>query len=226
MYTIALIAQKGGTGKTTLCLSLAVAAVQAGKRVVVFDTDPQATACNWSDRRTLENVVVLDAQPGRLPTALAKAKESDVDLVLIDTPARSEQSALAAAKVADLVVIPCRPQAYDLETIPAAREIVALSGGKLMVVVLNAVPAWGNRHEQAIEVLGQMEMPVCPALIGQRAAFGDSGALGQTPTEFEPKGKAAEEIRAVYEYIYNLVAFATSSKGGKHGQSRSRGVAQ
>ena len=215
MQTIALIAQKGGTGKTTLCLSLAVAAAQSGLRVLVFDTDPQATACNWSDRRSTDNVTVLDAQPGRLSAALAKAEESGIELVFIDTPARSEQSALAAARVADLVIIPCKPQAYDLETVPASKEIVALAGGKRAVVVLNAVPAWGNRHEQAQELLSQMEMPVCPAWIGQRAAFGDAGALGQTPSEYEPKSKAAEEIRNVYEYIYSLVAFATTSKGGK-----------
>ena len=118
MKTIALIAQKGGTGKTTLALSLAVAAEQTGKVAVIIDLDPQATACNWADRRKADTPIVVDAQPTRLPKALEKARQGGVDLAIIDTSARSEQSALAAAKSANLIIIPCRPQIYDLETVP------------------------------------------------------------------------------------------------------------
>ena len=116
MQTIALIAQKGGTGKTTLALALAVAAEKAGRTTVVIDLDPQATACNWADRRNADTPIVVDAQPARLSKALEKAMQGGVNLAIIDTPARSEQTALAAAKSANLIIIPCRPQIYDLET--------------------------------------------------------------------------------------------------------------
>jgi len=115
MYTIALIAQKGGTGKTTLAVSLAVAAGQVGLTALIIDLDPQATACNWKERRKSDGPVVIDAQPSRLAAALEKAEENGVDFAVIDTPARSEQSALAAAKVADLVLIPCRPRPTTLK---------------------------------------------------------------------------------------------------------------
>jgi chromosome partitioning protein len=85
MKTLALIAQKGGTGKTTLALSLAVAAEQAGKAPVIIDLDPQATACNWSDRRKADTPIVVDAQPARLPHALAKAIQGGIDFAIIDT---------------------------------------------------------------------------------------------------------------------------------------------
>ena len=100
MKTIALLAQKGGTGKTTLALSLAVAAEQNGVVVVVIDLDPQATACNWGDRRQAETPIIVDAQPARLNQALERARAGGVDIAIIDTPARSEQAAMAAAKAA------------------------------------------------------------------------------------------------------------------------------
>lgn len=106
MYTIALISQKGGAGKTTLVLSLAVAAQQSGLDTLVVDLDPQATACNWSDRRQADTPLVIDAQPARLHSALAKAEQEGIHLAVIDTPPRSENAALEAAKVADLMGIP------------------------------------------------------------------------------------------------------------------------
>ena len=118
LHTISIIAQKGGSGKTTLALTLAVAIEQTSRTAVVLDTDSQATACKWSAWRAAETPLVLAVQPDRLPSALATAAAHGVDMVVIDTPPRSELAALEAARVADLVVIPCRPQRYDLETIP------------------------------------------------------------------------------------------------------------
>lgn len=88
MQTLAMVAQKGGTGKTTLALSLAVAAEAAGRSVLVIDLDPQASACRWGDRRSAETPAVMDAQPARLAAALAKAAQAGVDLAIVDTPAR------------------------------------------------------------------------------------------------------------------------------------------
>jgi hypothetical protein len=61
MLTIAPVAQKkSGTGKTTLALSLAVA---AGRRTLIVDLDPQASACKWGDRRNQDAPAIIDAQP-------------------------------------------------------------------------------------------------------------------------------------------------------------------
>jgi chromosome partitioning protein len=209
MKTIALLAQKGGTGKTTVALSLAVAAAKAGAVAVVIDLDPQATACNWGDRRKQDSPIIIDAQPARLPQALERARAGGVDIAIIDTPARSEQAAMAAAKAADLVIVPCRPQIYDLETIPNTREIIRLAGNKQTLALLNAVPPRSSRQEQAVEALTAMGVEVCPVMLGSRSAFGDAAALGQTATEFDPRGKAAREIQEAYNYISRLVGLHT-----------------
>ena len=106
MKTIAMVCQKGGTGKTTLALSLAVEAVQSGLSVVMVDLDPQVSACEWGDMRrgreaAPEAPVVVDAQPARLANVAAKAREAGVDLLVIDTAGRTEQAAMAAARIAD-----------------------------------------------------------------------------------------------------------------------------
>jgi chromosome partitioning protein len=223
MYTVALIAQKGGTGKTTLAVSLAVAAGQVGMTSIIIDLDPQGTACNWKDRRKSDGPVVIDAQPGRLAAALAKAEENGVDFAVIDTPARNEQSALAAAKAADLVLIPCRPQAYDLETIPNTKEILTLAGNKPAIVVLNAVPPVGDRHEQARELLNRLQIPVCPYTLGHRAVFGDAGAVGQAAQEYDQKGKGAAEILQVYKYVLStLVQLSKDKTKQEHHEQQSQ----
>jgi len=205
MKTIALIAQKGGTGKTTLALCLAVAAEQDGLNTLIVDLDPQATACNWGDRRQSESPLVIDAQPARMPQALDRARSGGINLVVIDTPARSEQAALAAAELADLIIIPCRPQRFDLETIGNTRKLIAMAGTKPVLVVLNAIPARGDRQQQARQAIEAMELPVCPIALENRAAFGDASIIGQTALEFEPSGKAAEESIQLYKYVSRLL---------------------
>ena len=212
MQTLALIAQKGGTGKTTLALSLAVAAEAAGKTTLIIDLDPQASACKWGDRRDAETPAVIDAQPSRLASALDKAAQAGVDLVIVDTPARIEQAAAEAAKAADLVIIPCKPSIYDLETLHTTIELVKSRAKRPPVVVLNAVPANGTRHEQAMQAIRAMGIAVCPALIGQRVAFEYAAQLGQSASEYEPDGKAAAEIRHLYKSICRILDTSTINK--------------
>ena len=212
MKTIALIAQKGGTGKTTLALSMAVAAEQAGDTAVIIDLDPQATACKWSDRRKADRPLVVDAQAPRLAKALKAAEERGVDLVIVDTPARSETAALEAARRADLVIIPCRPQIYDLETVPTSRELIAFAGNPPALVVLNAVPPRGSRAEQTRKALTDFGMPVCSPTLGHRAAYGDAAMQGLAALEYQPSGKAAVESRQVYKSISNYLSMSQNGE--------------
>lgn len=218
MDVVAIIAQKGGVGKTTLALSLAVAAQRAGKTAALVDLDPQATASNWGDRRGNEAPVIVSAQAARLPQVLKSAEESGAQLVVIDTPPRAEQAAMAAAKAANLILIPCRPAVFDLDTVATTLELIYHAGNQRVAAVLNGVPARGSKGEQAAEVIRGLNVIVCPGFLGHRAAFSDAGAVGQSAQEYDPAGKASGEIEQVYKFVCKLLK-ETTQKGVNNGKA-------
>ena len=205
MKIIAIIGQKGGTGKTTLAQILAFAAEKDGKAVAAIDLDPQASLCKWADLRGENGPVVIDAQPARLAKTIETARGQGVDICLIDTAGRAEEAALAAVRVADLVLLPLQPTFADLSTVEAAQNIIGLAGGRLVLAVLMRVKPRGTRHTETTLFLEAQGIPVCPHGIGDRVIYQDAAGLGQTPQEFEPSGMAAKECAEVYRFIVNTV---------------------
>lgn len=202
MKIIAIIGQKGGSGKTTTALGLAVEATRRGRAVAVIDLDPQATATNWSDRREVKDApAVVSCQVVRLRQVLDAAKEQGVTLAIIDTAGKSTDAAIAAAKNADKVLMPIQPQLFDIETLHNVKEILTLAGNPAAAVVINRAAVQGKRHDETQEAAASMGFTVAPVILYQRAAHGDAGNIGQTAAEYEPKGKAAQEMAALYDYI-------------------------
>jgi len=220
MKVISVLGQKGGSGKTTLTLSLAVAAYKANKSVAVIDLDPQASACKWGDRRNADPVII-SVQPARLRNVLATARENGADLVFIDTPGRLEQSAIAAAQEADLILIPWRPTSKDAETIESTISLIRAARTKAkLAVILNGVPSRGAQREQAEDAIRSMSIPVYPFFLSNRVAFTHADVLGLSAQEFEPSGQGAREIKEIYKFTCELLNSATSqqSKGKNHGK--------
>ena len=149
--------------------------------------------------------------PGLAPRAVPGApsleavKAQGVGTVVLDTPPRSETAALEAARVADLVVVPCRPQMVDLETVPVTTQLIVLARDPLAVAVLVGVPPRGQRAEQARRAIQGLGLRVCPHTIGHRAAWGDASALGLTVAEYEPQGRAAAELHRVVEWLRSVL---------------------
>jgi chromosome partitioning protein len=206
MQIIAILSQKGGTGKTTISLHLAVAAKEAGKAVVVIDLDPQASAAGWKDSRSAEEPIVISVPASRLPQALQAAASGGADLVLIDTAPHSGDVALAAAEAADLVLIPCRAGILDLRAIGSTARIVKLAGKRAYVVLNTVPPRASNVLADARAAVAVHGLDVAPIALQQRAAYAHALTAGQTAQEYERDGKAAEEMGELYAWLQTTIA--------------------
>jgi chromosome partitioning protein len=211
---IAFISQKGGTGKTTTALTLAVAAYQSGKSVLVLDLDPQANMTSWHETRADKSPLVQPTHPAALKSLLSHAGEEKVDWVIIDTAAGTDTSAAAAVDVADLVLIACRPSRFDLEAIANSVRLCRVRD-VIPRVILTQIDAQGSMQDEARAQLARLGIAVLPGGLGSRAAFRHSTLSGQAVTEYEPTGKAAKEAQALYAAVCHLVDKASRPQGDK-----------
>ena len=225
MFTLSVIGQKGGSGKTTVALGLAVAAAKAGETVVVIDLDPQTNATNWQDRRTAENPVVMSVQVSRLRQTIETARNNGADLVIIDTPGKSESAAIDAARLSNLVLVPTRPQVFDMETLPAVRNLIRTAGDPPAFILYNFIHPQGNRQAEELKTLtfAHAGLEPCPVHLTQRISYSDAQAQGQCPQETEPDGKAAADLERLYLFIRSHVNMSESEH---HGEKQSGHVAK
>jgi len=208
MKIVAIISQKGGAGKTTLAVHLATVAAAAKHSVAVIDLDPQGTATSWGDRRTAEVPEVVSGQAVRLPALIKTAAQNGADFLILDTAPNADQTASLACRAADLVLIPCRPSTFDLEAIETTL-LLAKAATTPAYVVLNAVPPRSSIGKEASDGLIARGAKVAPHQLTHRAAFTHGVIDGRSAQEFEPNGKAAEEITALYKWLCSVVDMPT-----------------
>lgn len=204
MNVIAFLSQKGGSGKTTLSVHTAVAAEASGQKVCVIDADPQESATAWANARAAPTPVVATAQAGDLPSALKAAEDEGITLTVIDAPPHAAPAASQIAKRSQLVLVPVRPSAFDLAAVPAAVEIIRAAKVK-GAFVLSACPFRAPEIAETRAALEAYGLPIVPHEITDRRAFSRAVTSGSAVTEFEAEGKAAEEIRALWEWIVKVI---------------------
>jgi chromosome partitioning protein len=214
MLTIALISQKGGVGKTTLAIHLATAFEKHGRQTLLVDLDPQASAAEWKDARAAERPYVMAVPPSRLVKTLETARANNAQVVILDTAPHSEGTALDAARASDLILVPCQPSIMDLRAMRKTADILNYLK-KPTFAVLNEVSSVGTVADEAAKAItAQFGIPVAPARLGQRVAFSRCLLTGQTAQEYEPSGKAAQEIAALLYWLSEAVGLPASAKEG------------
>ena len=204
MKVLAIVSRKGGAGKTTLAVHLAVAAERHGLATAVFDLDPQASAALWSDHRGEAIPAVVPAQAPRLASLLAQARANEADLVILDTAPHADGIASEAASHADAILIPCRPSALDLDAIGASIRL-ARAVDKPAYVVINAAPVQGVETEETRAALSSAGVEIAPVVLHQRKAYSARMHEGRTAQEVEPKGKAAAEVKDLLLWLCDKV---------------------
>ena len=206
MRTIAVISQKGGAGKTTLALHIAVAAELAGYSAVLIDMDPQGTAEAWSEWRKEAPPTVIPAKTATLARTLERAAEHGAEFAVIDTPPLAEAEARTAARSADLVLVPCRPNAFDLHSIRTTTDLTRFAA-KPAFALFNAGPVAAARlYAETTELVTEIGMRVAPVRLSERATFRHSTGSGLAAQETEPLGKAAGEVDALWRWICQQVS--------------------
>jgi chromosome partitioning protein len=219
MKIVAVLAQKGGVGKTTTAIELAVAAHLSGLSVGIIDLDPQGTAAKWGDRREQreddDSPSVIGGQASRLSVLLDAARANGSDLIILDTPPHAEAVALQAAKVSDLILIPTRAGGFDLEAIQTTLEMAELAKRPAHVLI-NAVPT-NRQHlgDKALAGLQERRIPVVPVMWMERAAFADLGADDLAAQERDPRSKAAQEVQALLDWIDGQIGLTPRPLEGK-----------
>ena len=203
---LAFLAQKGGSGKTTLAVHVAVAAQADGERVLIIDADPQGSAARWATSRGSKSPFVLKMEPAQIGGAIESARTEGITFIVVDTAPHAAPGASRAIERASFVLIPCRPTAMDLVTVGTSIALARASRNGF-AVVLNACPARSPEvSESHAFVRDNHGLTPLSTVIGDRRTLSRAIATGRAATEFEPKGRAAAEIRALWRHVKEQLA--------------------
>ena len=211
MRVLIFTTQKGGAGKTTLAASLAVAAAQDGEAVHAFDVDPQASLFNWGQRRQGRGVVTTKADPADLKRELARAHQAGATLAIVDTPGLYGASVTIALQDADLCLMPIKPSILDVEASRPTVEQLRRIGRPFCFVLNQCTPASQARTLDAATALVRAGA-LAPSMVATRSDFLDAMTMGQGVTEVNAKGKAAQEIGLLWQWIKGQLEERTNGK--------------
>jgi chromosome partitioning protein len=203
---------KGGTGKTTIAVNLAVARAAAGRDVLLVDGDEQGSAALFSQLRAEKlgkcgyAAVQIQGRAVRSQVLEMAGKYQDV---VIDVGGRDTGSLRAALTVSNAILIPAQPRSFDIWAMDQMAALVAEARGAnpdiRALSFLNAADAQGNDNVEALEALREVEGIEClPAMVVRRKAFPNAAAQGRGVVEMQPRDpKAVAELEAVLQAAFS-----------------------
>jgi chromosome partitioning protein len=208
MYTIAVLNQKGGTGKTTISVHLARALQLQNYDVLLVDSDPQGTARDWAAAREEQPLTVVGVDRPTLDRDVKKLGPRD--FVIIDGAPQLSEMATSAIKAANLVLIPVQPSPYDLwatsDLVDKVKQRIEITDGAMKAAfIVSRVIVGTNIGKEIFEILAEYQLPVLKSTIAQRVIFPTSATKGKTVLDFEPTSQAAKEIEALTMEVLKLI---------------------
>ncbi len=205
MRTLAVLSQKGGTGKTTVAVHLACAAQAAGKRTLIADMDPQRSAAEWRRIRRAESPSLIEAKAGTLFVASHTAERTGVDLMVLDTRPAQDADTAEAVRLADLCLLVLRPSFFDVKAIGRTLEMTRAMAKPAMFVI-NQAPAQREHREppavlEAVAALREFSAPLAPIGLRSRNVYQSAVAKGLSAQEATPGSAAAQEIALLWAHV-------------------------
>ena len=212
MHAIVLATQKGGSGKSTLAIGLAIAAMDDGQRVGMIEADPQGTISNWGRRRINPQPRIERAGSGMaIECAILDLRLDGFTVAIIDTAATENVLSASGIGAADLCLIPARPSPADIEAaLPTLRTVRRLD--KRFAFILNQSPTRSNRVCEAATALNTAGVLALPYIV-QRNDHQDALGAGLGVTEYDSHGKAAEEVRGLWRWVWKSLTTESFNHG-------------
>jgi chromosome partitioning protein len=202
---------KGGVGKTTLAVNLAIARAINGRDVLLVDADEQGSAADFTQLRTEQigsaGYTSMRLKGREVRSEIAKL-QSKFDDIIIDVGGRDNEGLRAALTVANKVLIPVQPSSFDVWSFDRITALV--SEAKIMnadlraIAVLNAADSQGQDNDEAHDALNEVEgIETLSEVIVRRKAFRNAAAQGRSVLDMSPKDpKAVEELTALVKAIF------------------------
>ncbi|HEX3366669.1 ParA family protein [Phenylobacterium sp.] len=209
MKTLAVMSRKGGAGKTTVAVNLALAARAAGVKAVLADADPLRSACEVLRERDEAAGLFFETSASKLFTLTEACRRAGADLLIIDTPAAPDADVAEAVKVADLCLAVSRPTYLDLAA--AVRSVAIIQRlGREGMIVLNQCPAPRNGVEppsvvKAFEALRFAGLPVTPAVLRSRLIYQTAFSQMRSVLEIDQRGSASAEVRELFAQVWRAI---------------------
>lgn len=204
MHVIAVLNQKGGSGKTTIATHLARALQLEGHDVLLVDSDPQGSARDWAAVREEQPLTVVGIDRPTIERDLKNVAHKDY--VVIDGAPQAADLAVSAIKAATCILIPVQPSPYDIwataDLVDLVKQRIELTDGKLKAAFVVSRAIKGTRiGAEVTDALTGYGLPVLDARITQRVSYPGTAAAGTTVLDDEPDGDGANDVRALLAEI-------------------------